>query len=244
MAKLLAIVEVDEAQKVQCQEPGCGHGVYKRIHVVDDGGKIMVMGSTCFEKRFGTAPNLQPEYSGNGAGRPLTDEQRQLLLQNTAQLIVLFDEEAKANRARLLESLERNRKAIAERQAVFEARSAVLRQLRAAEVPSPRSVPIMPWKWVKPMSSMAYFHWPDAQGWIRVMHATGGQVVMPWPASDGWDEALPPVVGSPDLELGGYRVNDIGPCISYLRKHAQWERIGIWRDIMEALAKHGKRLIT
>lgn len=243
-ARLLAIVEVDETQKVQCQEPGCGHGVYKRIHVVDTGGNIMVMGSTCFEKRFGSAPHLQPEYSGNGAGRRLTEEQRLLLLQNTAHLIALFDEEARTNRARQLEALERTRKAVADRQSLFDERSAALRQLRAAEMPSPIAVPTMPWRWVKPMSSMAYFHLPDEQGWIRVMHATGGHCLMPWPASEGWDEALPPTAGSPDLELGGYRVNNIVACVGFLRKHALWEQVGIWRDIMDALSKHSKRLIT
>lgn len=243
-AKLLAIVEVEEGQKVQCQEPGCGHGVYKRIHVVATGGNIMVMGSTCFEKRFGSAQHLQPEYSGNGAGRRLTEEQRQMLLQNTAHLIALFDEEATANRARQLEALERSRKALADRQALFDARSAALRQMRAAEMPSQITMPTMPWRWVKPMSSMAYFHLPDGQGWIRVMHGTGTHYLMPWPASEGWDEALPPTVGSPDLELGGYRVNNIVACVGFLRKHALWEQVGIWRDIMDAISKHNKRLIT
>lgn len=236
--KLLAIVEVDEAQKVQCQEPGCGHGVYKRIHVVDvGGGKIMVMGSTCFEKRFGSAPHIQPAYTANGAGRRLTEEQRLLLVHNTAQLLAIFEDEANATRARRLEVLERSRKATADRQARFDARSAFLRQLRAAEVPAQVAAKPIPWGWVKPMSSMAYFHWPDGHGWIRVMHVNGSQLVMPWPTFDGWDEALPPSVGSPDGELGGYRVTDLLPCIAYLRKHALWERIGIWRDIMEAISK-------
>lgn len=33
--KLLAIVSVDPAKRVQCQNPGCGHGVYAAIHVVE-----------------------------------------------------------------------------------------------------------------------------------------------------------------------------------------------------------------
>ena len=94
------------------------------------------------------------------------------------------------------------------------------------------------------MTSMAYFHLPDGQGWIRVMHATGSHCLMPWPASEGWDEALPPTVGSPDLALGGYQISNVVACVGYLRRHAQWEQIGIWRDIMDALSKHSKRLIT
>ncbi len=37
-AHLLAIVEEDKSERVQCQEPGCGHSVYQAIHVVRDGG--------------------------------------------------------------------------------------------------------------------------------------------------------------------------------------------------------------
>lgn len=31
---LLAVVGVEKANRVVCQAPGCGHGVYRRIHVV------------------------------------------------------------------------------------------------------------------------------------------------------------------------------------------------------------------
>jgi hypothetical protein len=32
-AQLLVIVSVDSAQRVLCQNPGCGHSVYRAIHV-------------------------------------------------------------------------------------------------------------------------------------------------------------------------------------------------------------------
>lgn len=238
MAKLLAIVEVDESDKVQCQEPGCGHGVYKRIHVVEVDGSIMVMGSTCYEKRFGSAPQLQNEFSGNGSGRRLTEAQRQLLLANTAALIEQFAAEANANRVIQQEALDRARKAIADRQALFDSRMAVLRLQRASEKPTPP--PSMPWPWVKPMSSMAYFQLQEGQGWIRVMHTNGTHYVMPWPSFDGWDETLPPVVGAPDEGIGGYRVASVVDSVGYLRKHSRWEHIGIWRDIMAAISKAGQ----
>lgn len=52
-ARLLAIVAVLPQKRVQCS--GCGHGVYAAIHVVEENGQILVLGSTCFAKRFGSA---------------------------------------------------------------------------------------------------------------------------------------------------------------------------------------------
>ncbi|MES2980224.1 MAG: hypothetical protein V4731_17530, partial [Pseudomonadota bacterium] len=50
----LSLLDVSTA-RVQCQQPGCGHSFYRRIHVVQEAGRLLVLGSTCFEKRFGTA---------------------------------------------------------------------------------------------------------------------------------------------------------------------------------------------
>jgi hypothetical protein len=33
-SELLTIAEVDQVNRVMCQAEGCGHGVYRRIHVV------------------------------------------------------------------------------------------------------------------------------------------------------------------------------------------------------------------
>lgn len=41
-AELLAIVEVDKADRVVCQADGCGHSVYRRIHVVRHDGRLGV----------------------------------------------------------------------------------------------------------------------------------------------------------------------------------------------------------
>lgn len=50
--ELFAIVEVDQADRVVCQAPGCGHSVYKRIHVVRQYGQTSVYGSDCFARLF------------------------------------------------------------------------------------------------------------------------------------------------------------------------------------------------
>lgn len=230
MVTLLAIVEVDEEHKVQCQEPGCGHGVYKRIHVVDLDGKLMVMGSTCYAKRFGNAPDLGPEFAGAGTGRRLSPEERELLLNNTAQLLAKFEAEYEANKAATLQRIEESRRAIADQQAHFQAQMAAIRAQRSAA--RPPQAPSMPWPWVRAHSGIACFVYPEGQNWIRVMHANGTHMIMPWPSFEGWDEAMPPVVGEPDESLGGYRVTGLADCIAYIRKHALEERIGIWREVM------------
>lgn len=82
-------------------QPGCGHGVYAAIHVVEENGQILVLGSTCFAKRFGSASALGlPAYSaGGGNGKPLTEDERQLLTNNTAELMARFKAEHDATMA-------------------------------------------------------------------------------------------------------------------------------------------------
>jgi hypothetical protein len=63
--RLLAVVEVPQADRVVCQAPGCKHPVYKRIHVVQEDGRLTVLGSECFKKLFGEGHSA-PSY-GSGA---------------------------------------------------------------------------------------------------------------------------------------------------------------------------------
>ena len=97
--ELLAVVEVERDDRVICQAPGCGHGVYKRIHVVRHEGFLGVYGSDCFEKLFGgRLAGTSPRY-GTGDGRELTPEERQMLLENTERLIEQFESELQQNMA-------------------------------------------------------------------------------------------------------------------------------------------------
>lgn len=89
--ELLAVVEVDRADRVQCQAPGCGHAVYKRIHVVLDGGVVSVDGSDCFGRLFAERmPGAAPRY-GSSEGRLLTVDERAMLVTNTARLVEQFE---------------------------------------------------------------------------------------------------------------------------------------------------------
>lgn len=90
-AELLVIIEVDRDDRVVCQAPGCGHAVYKRIHVIRHGGAIGVYGSDCFGRLFRDQLGT-PRYGG-GAGRVLTADERKMLVQNTERLIAQFEAE-------------------------------------------------------------------------------------------------------------------------------------------------------
>lgn len=93
---LLAVVGVEKADRVVCQATGCGHGVYRRIHVVrHEDGSLGVYGSDCFEKLFGQIVGAHPRY-GSGDGRELTAEERLMLAENTERLITQFEAEHQA----------------------------------------------------------------------------------------------------------------------------------------------------
>ncbi len=91
--KLVAIVAVEPDDRVRCGQPGCGHSVYARIHIVRDGDELIVLGSTCFEKRYGSSSALGSAKYGGSNGRRLTVEERQLLVSNTALLLSHFEDE-------------------------------------------------------------------------------------------------------------------------------------------------------
>ena len=53
IAKLLTVVSVERDDRVRCGQSTSGHSVYSRIHVVSENGKLLVLGWTCFSKRYG-----------------------------------------------------------------------------------------------------------------------------------------------------------------------------------------------
>ncbi|MGV0959287.1 MAG: hypothetical protein ACOYB1_05560 [Limnohabitans sp.] len=44
-ARLHAIIAVDAAHAVRCQHAGCGHKVYAAVHIVQEAGKFLILGS-------------------------------------------------------------------------------------------------------------------------------------------------------------------------------------------------------
>jgi hypothetical protein len=86
--QLLAVVAVDRNRPVRCQQPHCGHSVHARVHVVEEAGQLLVLGSDCFAKRFGEGH--APGFGGHGAGgRVLTDAERELLFEDEAAPVKL-----------------------------------------------------------------------------------------------------------------------------------------------------------
>lgn len=90
---LVAIVEVEKVDRIICQASGCGHAVYRRIHIVLVNGQFTLLGSDCFQRFYGaTKKAYLPFYQWN-EGRRLTDEERQRLIQNTAGFIEQLEAE-------------------------------------------------------------------------------------------------------------------------------------------------------
>lgn len=224
MAKLLAIVSVEHADRVRCGQPTCGHSVYRRIHVVRENGKLMVLGSTCFSKRYGGDAALGSAHFGGGEGRPLTEAERQLLVNNTQALLEQFETEATALHAA---------KEKPTPPPVLQPSPYRAIQHATASGP-PRETP---WEWVKPLSSVIYLKLTDGSGWIRAQRRDDKHLLVPWPAFEGWDEALPSLFGPIDSACGGHVLPDVIAALRYLRNHAQWEtKPGRWREVLTEVA--------
>ena len=121
-ASLFAIVEVDECDRIRCQAPGCHQPVHKRIHVVCDGDRIVVVGSTCFARIYASAPdmNLSPRHGG-AAGSLLTPEERAMLRDNTTAFVARMEQQAEQARMARVAIEAELRKAALPEQARWEA---------------------------------------------------------------------------------------------------------------------------
>lgn len=135
--ELLAVVSVDERQPVRCQAPGCGRGVFRRVHVIRlDGNALGVYGADCYSRLFGARVSTAPRYGG-GAGRELTPEERQQLVHNTEAFIAQFerDHQAQVQREQMRQSQHDKLTASSQqRQAQREAEAARRRPLTDAEL--------------------------------------------------------------------------------------------------------------
>lgn len=90
--RLLVIVEVDREDRVICQAPGCGHSVYKRIHVVRDNERLVVLGSDCYSRLYEHLVSAKaPRYGTASSSRTLTEAERELLVLNTERLVEQFE---------------------------------------------------------------------------------------------------------------------------------------------------------
>lgn len=236
--KLLAIIAVSPSERVRCAQPGCNHTVYKAVHIVREGAQLMVLGSTCFAKRYGSANALGSPQHGGTSGRMLTAEERALLDSNTEALLQRFAEQEAREKQLVAERLNAL-KALKGRLSSPPPRPAPPPSLRSSYTGPVAPRKTAPWPWASG-ASIAAFLLRDGTGWVRVGHRDGRQCIAPWPAFDGWDETLPPSVGLADLQLGAYVVSDVVSAIAYLRARAAKEKItGIWSEAAAILATAG-----
>lgn len=91
IAQLMAVVEVDKEDRIICQRDGCGHSVYKRIHIVRENGRFTVLGSECFKLLYGCSDAEAVPHYGSSAGQLLTDAERQVLINNTERFIAMLE---------------------------------------------------------------------------------------------------------------------------------------------------------
>jgi len=80
---LLAVLEVDHAQRVRCQAPGCGRAVHRRIHVVELDGRAQVFGEDCCTRLFGWNTVKPSPRLAAAQGRRLTASERDQLIAKT-----------------------------------------------------------------------------------------------------------------------------------------------------------------
>ncbi len=240
-ARLRAIVALDYRNRVRCQHPGCGRGIYARVHIVQEGDQFKVLGSDCYANHYGGAMALgKAQFGWGGGGAKLTDEQRALLIQNTQALIAWFEaleaQEVEERRRRLQEIAERDRK-------LMEAGHQQPLQRRGV-VDGPGRLHVgrpSPWPWQKEGTSVAEFESPDGQCWFRVQHRDGSQKLVPWPRFQGWESALP--VGRADQALGVVAVQDIVKAIEALKDNGfAGPNVGVLDELLRQRMRRRTRL--
>ena len=123
---LLAVLEVDYAQRVRCQAPACGKSVYRRIHVVEQEDGLRVLGEDCCSRLFGWDKNRPAPRLAVPEGRRLNTSERELLVANTDLLLASLASELELQRAAALEKLQRLKALALQSSAVGTMRSAGL----------------------------------------------------------------------------------------------------------------------
>ena len=105
---LLAIVTVDEGDKVRCECEGCKASVFKKVHIVESKGKVLRYGSSCFGEVYEQGAKYKPRYESD---KKLSAEKVHLLKTDVASLAELIKKEFfEVVRARRREQSESERK--------------------------------------------------------------------------------------------------------------------------------------
>ena len=74
----------------------------------------------------------------------------------------------------------------------------------------------------KPGSAFIFYRLRDGSAWVVYTLQDASYAIAAWPrAEEGWDEALPPNVGTPDMVLGVYRAPDLVSAMTFLAPRAE-----------------------
>ena len=187
-----------------------------QAHVVSEDGKLMVLGSDCYSKRFDVFDTHDFNGYGGGSGKRLTDEERQMLVNNTAELLARFAQEheraAAAARAKLeaLHAAFRLRQPEPEPVQLILPRQKVFPEFETEEefeeAPKPARIPPDWAKLQKKNTSLFAYGLSPGEGFVLIQSATHeGCFIAPLPGTfEGWDESLPSSIGKVDPELNVY----------------------------------------
>ena len=232
--RLRAIVAVSPAERVRCQQSGCKCSVYAAIHVVEESGVLIVLGATCFSKRYGHLRALGDAQFGGGGGRQLSDAERQLLEQNTAALLAKFEAEDRARLSALRDIRRRSDEGMGRMSELDKFRQQEdIAASGLVEPPAMHPHAGSPWHWQLAGTSIALMAAPSGQHWVRVQHMDRSHRLVPWPSFEGWDETLPESVGRPDFDQACIVAADIVRTLQILRQLGFSKPIiGRWQDVL------------
>ena len=85
--EFLAVIEIPKSKRILCQAEGCGHSVYKRVHIIKKKNVTGVYGSECAKKIFGTWLKSETPSLTSISGVKLSDSDLDLLRENTEKLL-------------------------------------------------------------------------------------------------------------------------------------------------------------
>lgn len=91
--EFLAVIEIPKSERIRCQAEGCGHSVYKKVHVIKQNNVISVYGSECAKKIFGTWLKRQTPSFTSTTGVKLSESDVQLLRINTERLLKKLEDD-------------------------------------------------------------------------------------------------------------------------------------------------------
>lgn len=84
--RLLGVVGVPKDDRIRCEHEDCDRPVYRRIHVIDTGNGLRLIGGTCYKEYYLGRVDEAGAWHVGGDGYPLTPEERERLKQNTESL--------------------------------------------------------------------------------------------------------------------------------------------------------------